>query len=123
MTDGAKLCIYDPQVDEDQIRLDLATPKFEWDHPSPKALPIAKDAISVVNDPYEAAHGAHALCLLTEWDAFKAYDYQKIYDSMVKPAFIFDGRNVLDHPKLREIGFVVYALGKPLDPFLQNHYS
>ena len=42
---------------------------------------------------------------------------------MMKPAFLFDGRNCLDHGKLREIGFIVYALGKPLDPFLQRHYS
>lgn len=48
---------------------------------------------------------------------------QKIYDSMVKPAFIFDGRNILDHDKLREIGFVVYSLGKPLDPFLHGSYN
>lgn len=123
MADGARLCIYDPKVEEDQIRLDLATPKFEWDHPSPRVAPISKDKVVVVRDPLEAAQDAHALCILTEWDEFKQYDYQKIYDSMVKPAFIFDGRNVLDHAKLRAIGFVVYALGKPLDPFLQNHYS
>jgi UDPglucose 6-dehydrogenase len=123
MADGARLCIYDPKVEEDQIRLDLATPKFEWDHPSPRVAPIQKDKVIVATDPFEAAKDSHALCILTEWDEFKEYDYKKIYDLMVKPAFIFDGRNVLDHAKLREIGFVVYALGKPLDPFLQNHYS
>ena len=48
-----------------------------------------------------AAAGSHAICILTEWDEFKTLDYQAIYDSMVKPAFIFDGRNVLDHAKLR----------------------
>ena len=47
----------------------------------------------------------------------------QIYDSMTKPAFIFDGRNLLDHAKLREIGFIVYALGKPLDPFMQRQYN
>ena len=52
-------------------------------------------------DHMEAARDAHAICVLTEWDEFKAYDYQAIYDSMVKPAFIFDGRNILDHAKLR----------------------
>jgi UDPglucose 6-dehydrogenase len=52
---------------------------------------------------------------LTEWDEFKDYDYQKIYDSMVKPAFIFDGRNLMDHDGLRKIGFEVHAIGKP-DP-------
>ena len=49
----------------------------------------------------EAAKDAHAICVMTEWDEFKAYDYQKVYDAMVKPAFIFDGRNILDHAKLR----------------------
>ena len=60
--------------------------------------------------------------MLTEWDEFKKYDYQAMYDKMQKPAFIFDGRNILDHVALREIGFIVYALGKPLDPFLQKAY-
>jgi UDPglucose 6-dehydrogenase len=61
--------------------------------------------------------------VLTEWDDFKTLDYEKIYASMMKPAFVFDGRNILDHAKLRSIGYVVYALGKPLDPFLQRNYS
>ena len=124
LADGANLCIYDPQVEDKQVRLDLATPKFEWDHPVSKASPVSNDDnITTTKDPFEAIDGAHAICILTEWDEFKSYDYQKIYDSMVKPAFIFDGRNVLDHDKLREIGFVVYALGKPLDPFLSNGYN
>ena len=118
----ARLCIYDPKVTEAQVRLDLATAKFEWDHPVAKATPL-KDSVEVLTDPMEAARGAHAICVLTEWDEFKAYDYQAVYDAMVKPAFIFDGRNILDHAKLRDIGFIVYALGKPLDPFLQNNYS
>ena len=79
-------------------------------------------ALQVVPDPYAAAEGAHAICVLTEWDVFKSYDYKRLYDGMVKPAFIFDGRNLLDHVALRKIGFVVYALGKPLDPFLQKTY-
>lgn len=58
--------------------------------------------------------------MLTEWDEFKTLDYERIYKTMTKPAFIFDGRNVLDHAKLRDIGFIVYAIGKPLDPFLQK---
>ena len=61
--------------------------------------------------------------MLTEWDEFKTLDYERIYAKMMKPAFIFDGRNILDHARLRAIGFIVYALGKPLDPFLQRHYS
>ena len=54
--------------------------------------------------------------MLTEWDEFKTLDYQKIYDSMAKPAFLFDGRNICDHDALRKIGFDVYAIGKPTPP-------
>ncbi len=64
-------------------------------------------------DPYEAAKGAHAIAILTEWAHFAQLDYEKIFASMVKPAFIFDGRNILDHKKLHDIGFNVYAIGKP----------
>ena len=64
-------------------------------------------------DPYEAAKGAHAIAVLTEWAQFAQLDYEKIYTSMTKPAFIFDGRNLLDHKKLYNIGFNVYPIGKP----------
>jgi UDPglucose 6-dehydrogenase len=121
LNDGAKLTVYDPKVTAAQIHTDLLTPKFAWDHPgSPRSgFPQRKD-VDVVTTHEEAVANAHALCILTEWDEFKTYDYQKIYDAMVKPAFIFDGRNILDHAKLREIGFVVYALGKPLDSFIRK---
>lgn len=85
----------------------------------PKALGNAKidlaDAggdISYVDDPYEAARGAHAIAVMTEWNCFKELDYKRIFDSMEKPAFIFDGRNILDHEALYEIGFNVYPIGK-----------
>lgn len=64
-------------------------------------------------DPYAAADGAHAIAILTEWNRFAQLDYEKIHSSMVKPAFLFDGRNLLDHRKLYEIGFNVYPIGKP----------
>ncbi|WP_317125219.1 UDP binding domain-containing protein, partial [Flavobacterium macacae] len=67
--------------------------------------------VTVSNDPYEACEGAHAIAVLTEWDEFKAYDWKKIYHSMQKPAFVFDGRNVLDGKKLKEIGFVYQGIG------------
>ena len=56
---------------------------------------------------------AHAIAILTEWAQFADLDYEAIYKPMVKPAFIFDGRNILDHQKLYEMGFNVYAIGKP----------
>jgi UDPglucose 6-dehydrogenase len=64
-------------------------------------------------DPYIAAQGAHAIAILTEWPQFADLDYQAIYEGMVHPAFIFDGRNILDHRALFAIGFNVYAIGKP----------
>lgn len=72
-----------------------------------------KDSITYEKDPYEAAKGAHAIAILTEWDIYKELDYEKIYSAMEKPAFIFDGRNILDHDKLFEIGFSVFRIGRP----------
>jgi len=85
----------------------------------PQAIPEAKhdladviDHVEFSEDPYEAAKGAHAVCIMTEWEQFKDLDYQRIYDAMLKPASIFDGRNILDHAALGEIGFNVYPVGK-----------
>nr|KYP34898.1 UDP-glucose 6-dehydrogenase [Cajanus cajan] len=121
--DKAKLSIYDPQVSEDQILRDLAMKKFDWDHPAhlqPLSPTSNKQQISVVWDAYEAIKDAHGICIMTEWDEFKNLDYKKVYDNMQKPAFVFDGRNVVDVKKLREIGFIVYSIGKPLDAWLKD---
>jgi len=61
---------------------------------------------------YDAAEASHALAVLTDWEEYKSLDFEKIFDIMEKPAFIFDGRNFLDHAKLYEIGFNVYSIGK-----------
>jgi len=71
------------------------------------------DGIEYEPDPYKAADGAHAILVATEWDTYRELDYSRIYAAMEKPAFIFDGRNVLDHDALRGMGFHVYAIGKP----------
>lgn len=73
----------------------------------------AKGKVSFVDDPYEAAEGCHALALMTEWDLYRGLDYERIYASMAKPAFLFDGRNILDHVRLHAAGFNVYPVGKP----------
>ncbi|XP_065029070.1 UDP-glucose 6-dehydrogenase 5-like [Musa acuminata AAA Group] len=122
LRDKATISIYDPQVTDDQIQRDLATNKFDWDHPvhlQPMS-PTAVKQVSIAWDAYEAAKGAHGVCILTEWDEFKELDYRRIYDDMQKPAFVFDGRNVVDPEKLRAIGFIVYAIGKPLDSWLKD---
>lgn len=83
-----------------------------------KDLEGAEGEIEYEIDPYQAVKGAHGIALLTEWQQFKDLDYKKVFDLMEKPAFIFDGRNHLDHPALHEIGFNVYGVGKPsLDHF------
>jgi UDPglucose 6-dehydrogenase len=74
-------------------------------------------------DPYVAAKNAHAIAILTEWSQYTQLDYERIYHSMVKPAFLFDGRNLLDHKKLYEIGFNVYPIGKPPLTRLMNSES
>ena len=71
-----------------------------------------KSRLTMVNDPYEACKDAHAIAILTEWDEFKTLDWQRIYDNMKKPAFVFDGRLILDSEKLEGIGFEVYRIGK-----------
>lgn len=109
-----------PQVQPQHVHYELSAPKYSWDHPKAAYNSSGQlTAVTCVRDPYEAAAGTHALCVLTEWDEFKTLDYKRIYEGMVKPAFVFDGRNILDHAALREIGFIVYALGKPLDPFIR----
>lgn len=100
LAEQARVVVYDPKVPADEIRADVLGRSVESDR-----LLVAKSA-------YEAAQGAHALAIVTEWDEFKALDYKKIFAAMHQPAFVFDGRNILDLPKLREIGFRVCGIGK-----------
>lgn len=98
----------------------LIEEKVELVITDPKALKNAKndlnefkEEVSFVEDPYKAASGCHAIAILTEWVLYQNLDFEKIYRSMLKPAFIFDGRNIIDHQKVFEIGFNVYPIGKP----------
>jgi len=85
----------------------------------PKALGNARKDLQGVDgditfeeDPYRAVEGAHAIAVLTEWDLYKGLDYSRIHKSMMSPAFIFDGRNILDHQRLHDMGFNVFGIGK-----------
>ena len=71
-----------------------------------------KEFVHVHADPYEAMKKTHAIAVLTEWDEFKTYDWEKGYDNMQRPAFVFDGRNILDAEELRKLGFEVKSIGK-----------
>jgi UDPglucose 6-dehydrogenase len=91
----------------------------------PKAIPHAREDLKDVKagvtfetDPYQAARGAHAIAILTEWKQYQDLDYERILKAMPQPAFLFDGRNILDHRKLFKLGFNVFAIGKaPLKHF------
>jgi UDPglucose 6-dehydrogenase len=99
------------QLINEQARVIVTDPKALEN--APIDLKARKDSVEFIEDPYQAARGAHAIAVITEWDEYKTLDYKKIYNSMEKPAFIFDGRNILDHDKLFEIGFNVFPIGKP----------
>jgi len=99
LAEGARVVVYDPRVSEGQIRADVLGSS---DNPN----------LVVVTNALEACWGAHGIALLTEWDEFKDLDYRKIYEGMLKPAFLFEGRNILAHDKLKEIGFRLFAIGK-----------
>jgi len=107
----AKIHVFDPQVKREDmwIEMDYTCGMTEKTHPG------LDKAVTTSPDAYSACDGAHAFAVLTEWDEFKTLDFERIYKGMAKPAFVFDGRNILDHAKLREIGFEVHAIGKP-DP-------
>jgi UDPglucose 6-dehydrogenase len=100
LAEQAHVVIYDPKVPADEIRADVLGQDGKSDR-----LTIAKSA-------EEAARGAHALAVVTEWDEFKRLDYARIFAAMQQPAHVFDGRNILDLPRLREIGFRATGIGK-----------
>jgi UDPglucose 6-dehydrogenase len=100
LAEGAKVYVYDPQVSEEQIRADVLGTGT-----NPNLI--------VVKSAMEACDGAHAVAVLTEWDEFKDLDFKKIHDGMLKPAFLFDGRGILPYAKLKDIGFRIFAIGKP----------
>jgi UDPglucose 6-dehydrogenase len=109
LDERALLSVYDPQVSREQM-FDEFNYTLSLNETS---LPGMDKMITTAKSAIEAATGAHAIALMTEWDEFVTADYNKIFEVMSKPAFIFDGRNILPHDELRKIGFEVYAIGRP----------
>ncbi|MGA0111143.1 MAG: UDP-glucose 6-dehydrogenase, partial [Chthoniobacterales bacterium] len=101
LEENATVVVYDPKVPADEIRRDVLGAGVE--NPN---LVVAESAA-------QAAEGAHALAVLTEWDEFKTLDFASIYAGMHKPAFVFDGRNILPRAEMQKLGFRVFAIGKP----------
>ncbi len=108
LNEQAELFVYDPKVSAEKIYADL-------DYLNTRSSEENRRLVTVLTDPYEVAKDAHAIAVLTEWDEFKSYDWKKIYESMLQPANVFDGRNILPHEELRDIGFRVTSIGKSLN--------
>ncbi|MFI8604750.1 nucleotide sugar dehydrogenase [Cellulophaga baltica] len=105
LEERAELSVFDPQVKEQTIFRDL-------DYLNTRTPEENKNLVTVVDNPMDQVENAHAIAVLTEWDEFKTYDWQEIYDKMLKPAFIFDGRRLLDKAQMEEIGFNYYRIGQ-----------
>lgn len=99
LEEQAILHIYDPKVEKEKIFKDLGIDEDD-------------SRVVIESDPYQASDQAHGIAILTEWDVFKDLDYKSIYDKMKKPAFVFDGRNILDLEALEKIGFRSFGIGK-----------
>ncbi|OXA74405.1 UDP-glucose 6-dehydrogenase [Flavobacterium aquidurense] len=104
IAEQAKIAVYDPKVSKEKILADL-------DYLKTRSPEENTASLSSYQNPYEACQESHAIAVLTEWDEFTTYDWQKIYDSMLKPAFVFDGRNILNKTTLETIGFIYQAIG------------
>jgi UDPglucose 6-dehydrogenase len=101
LAEQAKLAVHDPRVSSEAVSLAFTDVQGN------------EEVVAVDTDPYVCCANAHAIVVLTEWDSFTRLDYRRIFDSMQRPAFVFDGRNLLDHDLLRTIGFTVFGIGKP----------
>ena len=109
LQDQAEIHVYDPKVNSKQIFADLE--KLITDAPL-KETPKIKSLVHVHNNPYTAMKNAHAIAVLTEWDEFNTYDWEQVFREMHKPAFLFDGRNILDGKKMMNTGFRYQGIGK-----------
>lgn len=100
----ATIHVYDPKVKPNQIYTDMERLEI-FDEST------IQESITVLNDPYEACRDAHAIAILTEWDEFIDLDWTRIQKNMKQPAFLFDGRNILDREEMKSIGFKIFSIG------------
>lgn len=105
LSEQANIVVYDPKVSAEQMYADL-------DYLNTRSPEENRALLQVVNTPYEATQDSHAVCVLTEWDEFIQLDWEQVYQEMLKPAFLFDGRRILDHQDMEQKGFEIYTIGK-----------
>ncbi len=80
----------------------------------PKSMEKAKETLPEIeycDNPYQAAEGADALVIITEWNEFKEMDLGRIKDLLNQP-IILDGRNIYDPAKMEELGFIYKSVGR-----------
>ncbi|MBQ9214412.1 MAG: nucleotide sugar dehydrogenase, partial [Bacteroidales bacterium] len=105
LEDLANIEVYDPKVTENQMYSDI-------NHLNSRDNEVNQKQLKMVSDPYQACKDAHAVVILTEWDEFKELDWKKIHDNMMKPAFVFDGRNILKRQDMEALGFNYHGIGR-----------
>ncbi|TYA71873.1 nucleotide sugar dehydrogenase [Seonamhaeicola marinus] len=105
LNEQAQISVYDPKVPKQKVYADL-------NYLNTRSEKENETNVAVENSPYDAIDGAHAIAIMTEWDEFRNYDWEEIYNKMKKPAFVFDGRNILDKNKINKIGFKYYSIGQ-----------
>ncbi len=89
---GAKVRVYDPQAME-------------------RARPLIPEATFCPN-AYDCAQGASALAIVTEWDAFRALDLERLKQALAEPVIV-DLRNIYNPPEMRRRGFRYTSVGRP----------
>jgi UDPglucose 6-dehydrogenase len=121
LDDGAKVKVYDPKVPESQVREDLKYAAESENNTN--VLKAMEKNLTCVKSAEEAAAGAHAIVILTEWDEFGAYElYERVAATMQKPAFIFDGRGMIRPfaDKLKTLGYKTSLIGRATDAVMQS---
>ena len=102
MKNNIRIDIYDPKVNKDQVEFDISYLNENYD----------KNLIKFIENPVSNISNYNLIAIMTEWDEFKEYDWQHIYSKIKKPAFIFDGRNILEVEKIKKLGFNYISLGR-----------
>jgi UDPglucose 6-dehydrogenase len=108
--EGAHLAIVDPKVDPVQIERDLGQA------PIGEGLPVGAfsgdGGWMSAGSPLEAARGADAVIVLTEWHQYRQLDWSAIADVMRHPAWVFDARAITDAHSARDAGLNVWRVGE-----------
>ena len=111
LLNNASVNVYDPMVDPDRIKSDILNLLIDSGIKDSN-LQFYLDRLNIFQSNYEACKDSNLIAICTEWDEFLKYDWKKIFDSMKKEPWVFDGRNIINIDELKSIGFNTYSIGK-----------